>query len=389
MLKDYASSMPIKEKKKLLIVVGTRPEVIKMAPVYYELKKHSQFDVQLCATGQHSDLLSLALSDFDLTPDFRLDLMEHGQSLGTLTGRAILGLEEILDNAKPSAVLVHGDTTTTFVAALVAFYAQIPVGHVEAGLRTRNIYSPFPEEFNRQGVSRLAHWNFAPTKQAKLNLIEDGIPEEKIVETGNTVVDALRILAEESDSGRLDGSWVELKALVGFDPTEQKTVLITTHRRENLGEGVGNIFEAVLQLANQEPEAMFVLPLHPNPQIRSAAKELENLKNVRIIDPLGYRNFMLLLSTSHFVITDSGGIQEEAVSLGKRVLVARESTERPEGLAGSSMQVVGSSKEEIFKYGSLELKKNWNPTKLEIKSHVYGDGQASSRISDTLITHFQ
>jgi UDP-N-acetylglucosamine 2-epimerase len=203
------------------------------------------------------------------------------------------------------------------------------------------------------------------------------------------VVDALRILAEESDSGRLVGSWEELKALVGFDTTKRKTVLITTHRRENLGEGVGNIFEAVLQLANQEPEAMFILPLHPNPQIRSAAKELEKLKNVRIIDPLGYRNFMLLLSTSHFVITDSGGIQEEAVSLGKRVLVARESTERPEGLAGSSMQVVGSSKEEIFKYGSQELKRNWNPTKFEIKSDVYGDGQASSRISDTLIAYFQ
>jgi UDP-N-acetylglucosamine 2-epimerase len=271
----------------------------------------------------------------------------------------------------------------------MAFYAQIPVGHVEAGLRTRNIYSPFPEEFNRQGVSRLAHWNFAPTKQARLNLIEDGIPEERIIETGNTVVDALRILAEESGLGRLDGSWEELKAEIGFDPTKQKTVLITTHRRENLGEGVGNILEAVFDLANQEPESMFILPLHPNPQIRRAAKDLDQLPNVYVVDPLGYRHFMLLLSTSHFVITDSGGIQEEAVSLGKRVLVARDSTERPEGLGGSSMLLVGSSKNEILKHASHQLKKEWDPTKLEIKSYVYGDGNASARISATLIAHFK
>jgi UDP-N-acetylglucosamine 2-epimerase (non-hydrolysing) len=388
LLKNYDYRMASHERVKLLLVVGTRPEVIKMAPVYFELSKHPEFIVQLCATGQHSDLLLLALKDFGLTPDYRLDLMEHGQSLGKLTGRAIMGLEEILAHAKPAAVLVHGDTTTTFAAALAAFYAQIPVGHVEAGLRTRNIYSPFPEEFNRQGVSRIAKWNFAPTSQASVNLVEDGVPEKQIIETGNTVVDALRILSEEAKEGRLESSWDELKAMLGFDPSTQKTVLVTTHRRENLGNGVGSIFEAIQGLADKFPEAMFVLPLHPNPQIRLSAVNLEKQPNVRVIDPLGYRNFMLLLSTSHLTITDSGGIQEEAVTLGKKVLVARDSTERPEGLASTNMEIVGSSKEEILRVGSQQLEREWLPGSLQIESHVYGDGRASERISEALLTFF-
>lgn len=388
MLRDYDSRMPSKEKVKLLLVVGTRPEVIKMAPVYFELSKNPEFLVQLCATGQHADLLLLALRDFGLTPDFKLDLMEHGQSLGKLTGRAIIGLEDILAQAKPAAVLVHGDTTTTFAAALAAFYAQIPVGHVEAGLRTRNIYSPFPEEFNRQAVSRIAKWNFAPTDQGRLNLIEDGVTEDQITETGNTVVDALRILSEDAKEGRLESSWNELKDVLGFDPSIQKTVLITTHRRENLGSGVESIFEAIQGLSEKFPEAMFVLPLHPNPQIRESAANLEKKSNVRVIDPLGYRSFMLLLSTSHLAITDSGGIQEEAVTLGKKVLVARDSTERPEGLASSNMEIVGSSTDEIIRVGSHELEREWFPGGLQIKSHVYGDGRASERISEELRSFF-
>jgi UDP-N-acetylglucosamine 2-epimerase (non-hydrolysing) len=377
--------MPSKKARaKILIVVGTRPEVIKMAPVYLQLIKEARFEVQLCATGQHSDLLTLALQDFDLVPDYKLELMEHGQGLGSLTSRAISGLEGVIQNAKPDAVLVHGDTTTTLSAALAAYYAQIPVGHVEAGLRTRDIYSPFPEEFNRQAVSRIANWNFAPTAQARQNLLDEGVDERRIAVTGNTIVDSILLLVEESRTGRLDRSWVGLNKLLGFDPRSQKTVLITTHRRENLGEGVANIFQAVQDLAKRHKEARFVLPLHPNPQVRLAASGISELENVSVIDPLGYRNFMLLLSASSLVITDSGGIQEEAVTLGKKVLVTRVATERPEGLLGSNLEIVGSTVEEIIKTSERELTNSETPRGIQIVSEVYGDGRASKRISELL-----
>ena len=378
-------SMPSKKARaKILIVVGTRPEVIKMAPVYLQLVKEARFEVQLCATGQHSDLLTLALQDFDLVPDYKLELMEHGQGLGSLTSRAISGLEGVIQNAKPDAVLVHGDTTTTFSAALASFYGHIPVGHVEAGLRTRDIYSPFPEEFNRQAVSRIAKWNFAPTAQARQNLLDEGVDERRIAVTGNTIVDSILLLVEESRTGRLDRSWVGLNKLLGFDPRSQKTVLITTHRRENLGEGVANIFQAVQDLAKSNKAARFVLPLHPNPQVRLAASGISELENVSVIDPLGYRNFMLLLSASSLVITDSGGIQEEAVTLGKKVLVTRVATERPEGLLGSNLEIVGSTTEEIVKTSERELANSEIPRGFRIVSEIYGDGRASKQISELL-----
>jgi len=373
-----------KKRANIFVVVGTRPEVIKMAPVYLELMKEPRFEVKLCATGQHSDLLTLALQDFDLTPDYKLELMEHGQGLASLTSRAISGLEGILQEAKPDAVLVHGDTTTTFSAALAAFYAQIPVGHVEAGLRTRDIYSPFPEEFNRQAVSRIARWNFAPTPQAKQNLLSDGVDETRIFVTGNTIVDSIRLLVDESEAGKLEPSWLKLIDILGFDPKGQKAVLITTHRRENLGDGVSNIFKAVLALAKNHEEVKFVLPLHPNPKIRLAASELYELENVSVIDPLGYREFMLLLSSSCFVITDSGGIQEEAVTLGKTVLVTRAMTERPEGLVNTNMEIVGSTSDEITTASERELATTKTPPELRIVSEVYGDGRASGRISGRL-----
>lgn len=369
---------------KILIVVGTRPEVIKMAPVYLELLKLTKFQVKLCVTGQHSDLLTLALQDFDLTPDYELELMQHGQGLGSLTSRALDALEGVMNEAKPDAVLVHGDTTTTFTAALAAFYAQIPVGHIEAGLRTKDIHSPFPEEFNRQAVSRIARWNFAPTVGAKQNLLDDGIDESRIVVTGNTIVDSIRLLVEESNNGKLEPVWLKLNEVLGFDPKKQKTVLITTHRRENLGQGVSNIFQAVLDLAQNHREVKFVLPLHPNPQVRLAASKLSELENVKIIDPLGYRLFTLLLSASHFVVTDSGGIQEEAVTLGKRVLVTRAMTERPEGVTESTLRLVGTIAFEIELAGSKELELSLAPAELRITSEVYGDGRASKRISEAL-----
>ena len=369
---------------KILIVVGTRPEVIKMAPVYIELLKLTKFEVKLCVTGQHSDLLTLALQDFDLTPDYELELMQHGQGLGSLTSRALDALEGVMNEAKPDAVLVHGDTTTTFTAALAAFYAQIPVGHIEAGLRTKDIHSPFPEEFNRQAVSRIARWNFAPTVGAKQNLLNDGIDESRIVVTGNTIVDSIRLLVEESNNGKLEPVWLKLNEVLGFDPKKQKTVLITTHRRENLGQGVSNIFQAVLDLAQNHREVKFVLPLHPNPKVRLAASKLSELENVKIIDPLGYRLFTLLLSASHFVVTDSGGIQEEAVTLGKRVLVTRAMTERPEGVTESTLRLVGTIAFEIELAGSKELELSLAPAELRITSEVYGDGRASKRISEAL-----
>jgi UDP-N-acetylglucosamine 2-epimerase (non-hydrolysing) len=375
-----------KKRANIFVVVGTRPEVIKMAPVYLELMKEPRFEVKLCATGQHSDLLTIALQDFNLIPDYKLELMEHGQGLGSLTSRAISGLEGILQEAKLDAVLVHGDTTTTFSAALAAFYAQIPVGHVEAGLRTRDIYSPFPEEFNRQAVSRIARWNFAPTPQAKQNLLSDGVDESRIFVTGNTIVDSIRLLVDESEAGKLEPSWLKLRHILGFDPKSQKAVLITTHRRENLGDGVSNIFKAVLALAKNHKEVKFVLPLHPNPKVRLAASELYELDNVSVIDPLGYREFVLLLSSSHFVITDSGGIQEEAVTLGKKVLVTRAMTERPEGLVSRHMEIVGSTSSEIVKASERELATRRTPLGVQILTKVYGDGTASGRIFERLVS---
>jgi len=369
---------------KILIVVGTRPEVIKMAPVFLELVRLPRFEVKLCATGQHSDLLTLALQDFDLTPDYELELMQHGQGLGSLTSRALEALEVVLKDAQPDVVLVHGDTTTTFTAALASFYGQIPVGHVEAGLRTHDIYSPFPEEFNRQAVSRIARWNFAPTIGAKQNLLKEGIDESRIIVTGNTIVDSIRLLLEGSKDGSLELAWLQIVELLGFDPRNQKTVLITTHRRENLGQGVSNIFQAVLNLAQNHREARFVMPLHPNPKVRTAASKLSELDNVKIIDPLSYRLFILLLGSSHIVITDSGGIQEEAVTLGKSVLVTRAMTERPEGLVGTNMEIVGSTSEEIEKAGSRELSREKTSSDLRIVSHVYGDGSASRKIAEVL-----
>ena len=375
-------------RHKILIVVGTRPEVIKMAPLYKELKNQSNFNVLLCATGQHSALLELALNDFDLSADYNLELMQHGQGLSNLTSRALIGIEEVLREVNPDAVLVHGDTTTTFTAALAAFYAQIPIGHVEAGLRTRDIYSPFPEEFNRQAVSRIANWNFAPTIQAKQNLMFEGVEEDRIIVTGNTVVDSIRLLVEESNNGKLEKSWLELIDLLGFDPKLQKTVLVTTHRRENFGEGIANIFQAVAVLAKSNNQARFVLPLHPNPHIRAAASPLQESQNVSVIDPLAYRHFILLLSVSHFVITDSGGIQEEAVTLNNKVILARQNTERPEGIDNESIVLAGTSTEQIVRHGNALLAAPNSSRGLQGLNTAFGDGRASARIVNELFSDF-
>lgn len=358
---------------KILMVVGTRPEVIKMAPVYRELDGEPEFDVQLCATGQHSDLLETALDDFGLTPDFRLELMEHGQSLGSLTSKAILGLEKIIQQAEPKVVLVHGDTTTTLAASMAAFYAQIPVGHVEAGLRTRSIYSPFPEEFNRQAVSRIARWNFAPTQIARDNLIQEGIAEQSIYITGNTVVDALH------DA---------LGLLAGLSNEQGDTnpfVLLTFHRRENITSGFEEILTGVQLLSQANQNVDFIFPVHPNQEVRRAVDSvLGSIENIKLIEPLGYLSFIDLLSKCLFVISDSGGIQEEAVSLGKKILVTREVTERSEALGGDALQVTGTSSEKIYELGQRLLSAPPGNSVAKVVNFTFGDGQAAGRIASIL-----
>lgn len=369
---------------RILIVVGTRPEVIKMAPVYLELKKHPDFEVLLCATGQHSELLTIALDDFDLSPDHRLELMQHGQRLGSLTSRALTGLEKIFDEVKPDAVLVHGDTTTTFAAALAAFYGQIPVGHVEAGLRTRDIYSPFPEEFNRQAVSRIARWNFAPTGQARQNLLDEGVDDSRIIVTGNTVVDALGLILSrevvqqiELNSDQTQG---ELLLKAG-----RKFILTTFHRRENLNDGFEEILEGVRRLAESNPTVGFVFPMHPNPEVRKRATlVLGSQSNFLLIEPLGYASFISLLARCLFVISDSGGIQEEAVTLGKKLILTRKTTERPEGLDQAGIKIAGTSSQRILELGEELLRESELTRVPQISNFTFGDGQAAKRICSTL-----
>lgn len=374
---------------KILLIVGTRPEVIKMAPVHASLQTSAHLEVSLCSTGQHLELLTTALADFQMKPDFRLDILEHGQSLSSLTAKAVSAIAGVLDEVRPDAVLVHGDTTTMFTAALSAFYDQIPVGHVEAGLRTNNIFSPFPEEFNRQAVSRISKWNFAPTPLAAENLKQEGVLKDSIFVTGNTIVDSIRILSERSESG----GWSEIirliKTKVGFDILSNPFVVVTTHRRENLSGGVENIFDAILELASHFPKTFFILPLHPNPIVQFAAQErFGSQSNIRVIEHLPYPEFLYLVSQSCFVITDSGGVQEEAVTLGTKVFIARSSTERPEGIDGGGMEVIGSETQDIFDAASRELAGEWKPKPISVQSKIYGDGFAADRIRNVIENYF-
>lgn len=381
----YAERMRADSKlHKILIVVGTRPEVIKMAPVYLEFNKHPDLEVLLCATGQHSDLLNIALEDFDLSPDYRLELMQHGQGLGSLTSRALTGLEKIYNEVKPDAVLVHGDTTTTFAAALVAFYAHIPIGHVEAGLRTGDIYSPFPEEFYRQSLSRLALWNFAPTEHSKQNLLAEGVEESRILVTGNTVVDSLGlILSRESIHQKSKNSDQTLGELV-LNPGG-KFILTTFHRRENLNDGFEEILEGIRRLAESNPTVDFVFPMHPNLEVRKRSSlVLGSEPNVLLIEPLGYASFISLLARCLFVISDSGGIQEEAVTLGKKLILTRTTTERPEGLNQAGIIMAGTSSQRIQEIGEELLRGSVLTLVPRISNFTFGDGQAAKRICAAL-----
>jgi len=412
-------------KKKILLVFGTRPEAIKMAPLVKEFQKHpDKFETVVCVTAQHREMLDQVLQVFEITPDYDLNIMKAGQDLYDVTSRVLLGMRDVLKESKPDLVLVHGDTSTSTAAALAAFYQQIPVGHVEAGLRTHNIYSPWPEEMNRQITSRIATYNFAPTELSKQNLLAEGIKKDSIFVTGNTVIDALHwVLKKLKNDTNLNetitnqlidfglpkdklNAWLSSVAL--FVPSSassnpcsyvppRKLVLITGHRRENFGQGFLNICEAIKELSEKYSDVDFVYPMHLNPNVRSAIEQVfgdlrdirnnscnSSIHNVHFIEPLDYLPFVSLMNISYIVLTDSGGIQEEAPGLGKPVLVMRDTTERPEALDAGTVRLVGTKKQIIIDEVTtlIEIKKKY--TTMSLANNPYGDGETSCRITEIL-----
>ena len=376
------------QKKKIMMVFGTRPEAIKMAPLYHALKALPDvFDTQLCVTAQHRQMLDQVLKVFDITPDIDLNLMKPGQDLFDVTASVLTGMRDVLRTHKPDALLVHGDTSTTLAAAMASFYLGVPVGHVEAGLRTHDLQAPFPEEFNRQVASKLTKWHFAPTAFSRQNLIDERVPEAAISVTGNTVIDALFWMLGRIDA---DAQWrsaldVFLTKQLNFDWQNQRFVLMTGHRRENFGDGFLQICHALKELAARYPAVQFVYPVHLNPNVQQPVNAiLANVANVHLIAPLDYEPFVYLLKHSHIVLTDSGGIQEEAPSLGKPVLVMRDVTERPEAIEAGTVRLVGADQGRIVA-NVAELLDNEASYLAMSKAHnPYGDGKACARIISIL-----
>lgn len=360
--------------KKVMLVFGTRPEAIKMCPLVNELKSRSNIETKVCVTGQHRQMLDSVLNTFGVVPDYDLSIMKDKQTLFDITVGILSGIKEVLDKEKPDVVLVHGDTSTTFVTALACFYLQIPIGHVEAGLRTYNIYSPYPEEFNRQAVSIISKYNFAPTEKAKENLVKEGKDASTIYVTGNTAIDALKTtVREDYTHEQLD--WL----------SDSKFILITAHRRENLGEPMHNMFRAIRRIIDENPDVKAVYPIHMNPVVRQAAQEeLGDCDRIRIIEPLDVLDFHNFMARSYLILTDSGGIQEEAPSLGKPVLVMRDTTERPEGIAAGTLKLVGTDEEVIYNAFKELLTNTEEYDRMSKASNPYGDGLACKRISDIL-----
>lgn len=369
--------------KKVLIVVGTRPEAIKMVPLMKEFEKHTQeFEMKVCVTGQHREMLDQVLELFDITPEYDLNIMAPSQDLYDITSKVLLGMRDVLNTFKPDIVLVHGDTTTTVSTTLAAFYQQIPVGHVEAGLRTGNIYSPWPEEANRLLTTQITTYHFAPTEVNKANLLKENIVEKNIIITGNTVIDTLFIVLDKikTDASLEQKIHNEIKAK-GFVISERKIVLITGHRRENFGDGFLNICSALSELATKYPEVDFVYPVHLNPNVQKPVRDiLTGIDNVYLIDPLDYLPFVHLLSKSYLVLTDSGGVQEEAPSLGKPVLVMRDTTERPEAVEAGTVMLVGTDKEKIKLNISRLLESETLYQQMAYAHNPYGDGNACAKI---------
>ena len=362
------------DKIRVMTIFGTRPETIKMAPLVKELQSRPEIACTVCVTAQHREMLDQVLEAFRIVPDFDLNIMQHGQTLSDITARVLKGLEDVIRQVKPDLVLVHGDTSTTFVTALACFYLQIPVGHVEAGLRTNNIYSPFPEEFNRQAVSIISRYNFAPTEVSKNNLLREGKPEDRIFVTGNTAIDALKTTV------RMDYTHPELR-WVG----QSRLVLITAHRRENLGEPMRHMFRAIRRVCDEHPDVKAIYPIHMNPMVREIAnEELGGDDRIRIIEPLDVLDFHNFMARSYMILTDSGGIQEEAPSLGKPVLVMRDTTERPEGIKAGTLKLVGTEEETIYTTFKALLEDENLYQAMSNASNPYGDGFASKRIADIL-----
>lgn len=384
--------------KKVMLVFGTRPEAIKMCPLVKEFQKDKvNFEVIVCVTAQHREMLDQVLHLFDIKPDFDLNIMQQGQDLYDITARVLLGLRDVIKEVSPDIVLVHGDTTTSTAAALAAFYQQIPVGHIEAGLRTHNIYSPWPEEMNRQITSRIASFHFAPTPLSRQNLLEEGISDEKIFVVGNTVIDALHIVLARIKENKeieiqihseLNKAGISSTSFEEWNQGNRKLVLITGHRRENFGEGFIHICKAIRTLAQRYPLVDFVYPMHLNPNVRKPIAEVfgedyrRNHSNVFLIEPLDYLPFVYMMNHSTLVLTDSGGIQEEAPGLGKPVLVMRNTTERPEAVTAGTVKLVGTDYDRIVNEVSslLDNKELYNT--MAKAANPYGDGQTSARIVD-------
>ena len=361
-------------KKTVMLVFGTWPEAIKMCPLVNELKKRKSIKTVVCVTGQHRQMLDQVLETFDVIPDFDLSVMKDKQTLFDITTNILNRIKEVLEEVKPDTVLVHGDTSTTFVTALACFYLQIPVGHVEAGLRTYNIYSPYPEEFNRQAVSIISKYNFAPTEKSKNNLIKEGKDEKTIWVTGNTAIDALKTTV------RQDYSHPELVWANG-----SKLIFITAHRRENLGAPMHNMFRAIRRVMEEHKDVKALYPIHMNPVVRKAAdEELGDFDRIHIIDPVEVFDCHNIMARSYMILTDSGGIQEEAPSLGKPVLVMRDTTERPEGIAAGTLKLVGTDEETIYNNFKLLLENEEEYKKMAHAANPYGDGHACKRIADIL-----
>lgn len=360
--------------RRVMLVFGTRPEAIKMCPLVKELKNRDNFDVCVCVTGQHRQMLDQVLDVFDVVPDYDLSVMKKEQTLFELTNNILNNIKEVLQEFKPDIVLVHGDTSTTFATTLACFYLQIPVGHVEAGLRTYNIYSPYPEEFNRQAVAIIAKFNFAPTESAKLNLLNEGKNSNTIYVTGNTAIDALKTTVRD-DYVHEYLEWA----------SDSKLIMLTAHRRENLGEPMQHMFKAIRRLVEEKSDIKVIYPVHMNPIVLNMANRiLGDCDRIRLIAPLDVLDFHNFLARSYLVLTDSGGIQEEAPSLGKPVLVMRDTTERPEGIAAGTLRLVGTNEDVIYNTFKLLLENEMEYEKMSKASNPYGDGFASKRIADIL-----
>lgn len=360
--------------KRVMLVFGTRPEAIKMCPLVKELKTRQNIETIVCVTGQHREMLQQVLDCFEVVPDYNLDIMQDKQTLFDITVNIIQKIKNVLEEVKPDIVLVHGDTSTTFVTSLCCYYMQIPVGHVEAGLRTYNIYSPFPEEFNRQATGIIAKYHFAPTEKAKNNLIKEGKKEENIFVTGNTAIDALKTTVKKDYSNEII-EWSK----------NSRLIVLTAHRRENLGQPLEHIFKAIRRIVNMYKDVKVVYPVHKNPVVRETAYRILNSEDrIKLIEPLEVIDFHNLLARAYLIMTDSGGIQEEAPSLGKPVLVMRDTTERPEGIEAGTLKLVGTNEENIFNNLKLLLENKAEYEKMSKASNPYGDGNACKRIADIL-----